>query len=135
MTDTEHPNIAILKRFDPRDPAAAADLLADDFVWHYFNPKLPDIQGDYAGVDGLKAFFKAMGAKSHGSFKVAPQSATAHGDELVVVHVRNTMMLDGEVEGVREGEPFAIDAVVVWRIVDGRIAEGWDIPAVHTLAD
>ena len=29
-------------------------------------------------------------------------------------------------------ELLEIDAVVVWRIVGGKIAEAWDIPAVHT---
>ena len=48
-------------------------------------------------------------------------------NELVVVHVKDTMVL--------EGSPIEIDAVVVWRMVDGRIAEAWDIPAVHTLCD
>jgi hypothetical protein len=33
---------------------------------------------------------------------------------------------------VIEGAPIEIDAVVVWRIVGGQIAEAWDIPAVHT---
>ena len=27
-----------------------------------------------------------------------------------------------------------IDAIVVWRVVEGRLAEAWDIPAVYTLA-
>jgi len=34
-----------------------------------------------------------------------------------------------------QGRPVAIDAVAVWRIVDGRIAEVWDIPSVHTTAN
>jgi len=28
--------------------------------------------------------------------------------------------------------PIETDAVVVWRIVGGRLAEAWDIPAVNT---
>jgi len=27
----------------------------------------------------------------------------------------------------------AIDAIVVWRIVDGRISEAWGIPAINTV--
>ena len=42
--------------------------------------------------------------------------------ELLIVHVQDTMTLDGEA--------LKIDAVVVWRIVNGLIAEAWDIPAV-----
>lgn len=29
--------------------------------------------------------------------------------------------------------PIELDAVVVWRIVRGRIAEAWDIPSVHAV--
>jgi hypothetical protein len=46
----EHPNVSLVKRFDPRNLAGAADLIADDFVWHFFNPRLPDVQGDYFGL-------------------------------------------------------------------------------------
>ena len=123
MTAT-HPNIALLSRFDPSNVAVTADLFADDFIWHFFNPRLPDLQGDYVGTDGLQDFFKKMAQMSEGTFKVNPVSTTAVGDELVVVHVKDTMVLDGR--------PMEIDAVVVWRIVDGEIAEAWDIPAVNT---
>ena len=50
----------------------------------------------------------------------------AVGDELVVVQTRNSLTL--------EGQPITIDVVVVWRIVDGRITEVWDIPSAYTLA-
>lgn len=120
----EHPNISILKRFNPSDVAASADVFSEDVVFHYFNPALLELQGDYAGRDGLQAFFAKMAKSTNGSFKVNPVSATAIGDEFVVSHVRNTMTFpDRQVE---------VDAVVVWRIVDGRITEAWDIPAVNT---
>ena len=123
MTAT-HPNVALLMKLNLRDLHASAALFDDDFVWHFFNPKLPDVQGDYVGVEGLKAFFGAMGAKTGGSFNVQPMSVTPIGDELLVVHVRDTMSLDGEA--------LEVDAVVVWRIVAGQIREAWDIPAVFT---
>lgn len=33
-----------------------------------------------------------------------------------------------------EGKAITFDAVVVWRVVDGRLAEAFDIPSIHTLA-
>ena len=123
MTET-HPNIALLSRFDPTNVAGTADVLAEDFVWHFVNPRLPTLQGDYVGRDELQDFFERMAQRSNGTFKVNPVSITPVGDELVVTQTRNTMMFNGEL--------IEIDAVVVWRIVDGRIAEAWDIPAVHT---
>lgn len=121
-----HPNVALLMQLDLRDLDASAALFSDNFTWHFFNPKLPDMHGDYAGADGLKAFFKRMAQKTSGSFRVRPVSVTPVGNELLVVHVRDTMALDGA--------SLETDAVVVWRIVDGRIAEAWDIPAVFAAA-
>ena len=121
----KHPNIALLSKLNLQDLAGAADMFAKDFVWHYFNPALPDIHGDYIGVEGLETFFQKISGMSGGTFRISPLSASAMGDELVVVHVRDTM--------VRQGQPTALDAVVVWRVVDGRFGEAWDIPAIHTM--
>lgn len=120
----EHSNVSLLKRLDLGDLAGSADLFAEDFVWHFFNARLPDVQGDYVGLAGLQAFFEKLGATTGGTFKVEPISITPFGDELVVTCVRDTMVI--------EGMPVEIDAVVVWRIIGGRFAEAWDIPAVNT---
>ena len=120
----EHPNLSLMQRLDLRNLDSCADLFADDFVWHFFNPQLPDVQGDYVGVAGLQAFFDKLGATTGGTFSVEPVSIAAHGDELVVTCVRDTMTLGGTA--------IEIDAVVVWRIVNGRLAEAWDIPAINT---
>lgn len=125
MTE-DHANVALLKRLDLRNLAASAKLFAPDFVWHYVNPNLPDLEGDYVGVDGLRTFFDRIGAKTGGSFKVEPVSATAFGDELLVAHVRNSLCL--------QDRTIAIHAIVVWRVVNGRLAEAWDIPSAYTTA-
>ena len=125
MTE-EHPNVSLMKRLDPRD-LSTSDILAEEVVFHYFNPKLPDLQGDYVGRDGLRSFFESIGARSGGTFKVNPISVTAAGDELVVVHSKNTLTL--------KGEHIAIDVVVVWRFVDGRVTEIWDIPSAFVMAE
>ena len=123
MSD-EHPNLSVLKRFNPADVAGSVDVFSEDVVFHFFNPALPDLEGDYIGREGLQTFFSKMAETTKGSFKVNPVSTTAVGDELVVVHVKNTMTLaDQRIE---------IDVVVVWRILEGFIVEVWDIPAVHT---
>ncbi|NNE17760.1 MAG: nuclear transport factor 2 family protein [Myxococcales bacterium] len=120
----QHPNLSLLQRLDLRNLASCADLFAEDFVWHFFNPNLPDVQGDYVGVAGLQSFFNKLGAASAGTFSVEPVSITPFGDELVVTCVRDTMALGGT--------SIEVDAVVVWRIVGGRLAEAWDIPAINT---
>lgn len=127
MMTKEHPNIDVLQKFNPRNIAGSAEVLAEDVVWHFFNPLLPDIQGDYVGLAGVQTFFEKIGGLTDGTFKVNPISATAIGDELVVVHSQNTMSLENQL--------IEIDVVVVWRVVDGRITEVWDIPSVYTSQD
>ena len=122
--DKEHPNINILKRFNPANPSTLANVLADDFVWHYINPELSELEGDYFGLSGLTYFFQKLAGRTSGSFKVNPLSATPLGDELVITHVKDTMSL--------EGTPMEIDAVVIWCILKGEIKEAWDVPIVHT---
>ncbi len=119
--------MALLETLNPRDLASAKDLFSPDVVWHYVNPNLPEMEGAYEGLEGIRDFFKRLGEKSDGTFTVQPISATAHGDELVVTHTKNTMTIDGET--------FAIHAVVVWRFIEGRIVEAWDFPSAYTLAE
>ena len=125
MTDSTHPNLSIMTRLDIKNLDACMDIFADNFVWHYINPKLPDIEGDYQGVAGLKNFFSKLGAIGNGVFEVKPVDIRTIGDELVFVQVCNQLALNNR--------PIEFDAVVIWRIVGGKIAEAWDIPAVHTV--
>ena len=115
MTE-EHPNISLFKRLDLRNLGEASDLFAEDFVWHYFNSHLPDLEGDYVGLGGLQAFFEKLGGVTGGTFEVEPISITPYGDELVVTHVRDRLVVGGA--------PIEIDAVVVWRIVGGQHCGG-----------
>ena len=66
-----------------------------------------------------------MAEISNSSFQVSPIEARAVGDELIVVHARDCLTL--------EGNTMELDVVVVWRIVDGKIAEAWDIPSAYNL--
>lgn len=53
------------------------------------------------------------------SKKMERVSINAVGDELVVTETRNTL--------TNHDQSIAVDAVEVWRFVDGRIVEVWDI--------
>ena len=123
MTE-EHPNIAVLKRFNPANVAETLDVFAEDVVWHYYNPCLPDLHGDYVGRAGIKTFFEKLRLLTGSAFNVNLISVTPVGNELVVVHRQQVMNL--------EGHQIESEVVVVWRIVDGRIVEVWDIPSVHS---
>lgn len=119
-----HPNIAVMQQFNPADIAGSVDIIAEDAVFHYFNPKLPEIHGDYQGKQGFMDFFGQLATQTQGTFQVTPLSIIPMGDEFVVTHVKDSMML--------WGQELEVEAVVVWRIVDGKIKEAWDIPAVYT---
>ena len=118
----EHPNVSLVKRFDPGDLAGSTELFTRDSVWHYYNPRLPDLQGDYVGASGLQEFFEKLAAATRGSFHVEPVSISAFGDELVVMHNKNRMTF--------KGRSIEVHVAVIWRVVGGRIAEVWDIPSV-----
>lgn len=120
----EHPNLLLFKGMKPGNLTTATELFAPDAVFHYINPRLPDIQGDYVGMDGIRSLFEKIGAVTAGTFRVEPISISAMGDELVVMHNKNRLTL--------QGQSIETDVVLVWRIVDGRVVEVWDIPSVHT---
>ena len=119
-----HPNIVVMQQFNPADIASSAKIIAKDAIFHYYNPMLPDMQGDYLGRQGFMEFFGKIAGQTKGTFKVTPLSITPMGNELVVTHVKDTMTINSR--------QLEIDAVVVWRILDGKIKEAWDIPAVYT---
>ena len=118
----EHPNVSILRRFNPADVAGTAGVFAEDVVWHYFNPALPEIHGDYVGRAGVQTFFERV-AQRTGTFEISPISVTVVGDELLVAHNQNTLTM--------QGRKIETDVVVVFRVVEGHIAEVWDIPSVY----
>ena len=95
------------------------------FVWHYYNPKLPQLQGDYKGLEEFKGFFEKLGSMSGDSFEVSVVDTRAVGDELVVIQTCNRLMFGGNL--------IEFDVVVVWRVVEGKIAEAWDIPSVFNV--
>lgn len=98
---------------------------ADEFVFHFFNAQLPDLDGDYHGFDGIAELFKRLGELGESGFRQVHHSLTACGDELLVAYATNTVGFDGTT--------IDVDAVVVWRVFDGQVHEAWDIPAVNTV--
>jgi len=98
---------------------------ADDFVFHFFNPQLPDLAGDYHGFDGIADLFTRLGELSETGFRNVPHSLTPYGDELLVAFATNTVSFNGTM--------IDVDAVVVWRVFGGQIHEAWDIPAINTV--
>jgi len=125
----EHPNLDIVRRAAAllTDSARDSDhaVIGANFVWHCFNPQLPELAGDYRGLEGARELFAMLSAVSGGAFSVKPTSLSASGDELVITHAKVALKLGG---AKRE-----LDSVVVWRVVAGQVTEAWDIPAVNSV--
>lgn len=122
-------NIELLVRVGELIRSGFADRddhpFADDFVFHFFNLRLPDLNGDHHGFDGIADLFERLGGLSETGFRQVHHSLTPCGDELFVTFVTNTLTFDGTA--------IDVDAVVVWRVFGGQIREAWDIPAVNTV--
>ena len=101
------------------------DIFADDFVFHFVNPQLAELDGDHQGFDGFRRLFALLHDRNETGFRQVHHSITAYGDELVVAHATNTVGFGGA--------ELDVDAIVVWRVFDGKVHEAWDIPAVNTV--
>ena len=119
----DHPNVALLRRVDLTNLAGCGDVISDEVIWHYSNPNLPEIEGEYVGLDGVSQFFQRVAQQTKGHFRVDPVSVTPVGDDLVVVRTENTVGFGGR--------KVAVDVVVVWRISDGKVVEVWDIVSAN----
>src|SRR5918996_891009 len=109
---SEHANISLVRQIGQAIQTghltSVENVVADDFAWHYFNPRLPDLAGDYHGLSGVESFFSKLAEHSGGTFKMQPVSAQHIGDELVVTH--------GRVELTIQERHIETDVVVVWRV-------------------
>ena len=65
------------------------------------------------------ARLERLAERSRGTFRIEPVSATPVGKEWVVVQSRNSLTFDNRT--------VTVDVLVVWRVVDGRFVEVWDI--------
>ncbi len=126
-TAVQQSNVDLVARAAPSmwGDVAADDHFAPDFVFHFFNPQLPDLAGDHHGLDGVRSLFAELRERSDTGFRNQPHSLTRYGDELVVAYATNTVGFGGVT--------LDVDAIVVWRVIEGRIHEAWDIPAVNTV--
>ena len=125
--NTPEENIAFFENLpSPTSPEIelVREHFADDFKWHYFNEGLPDLNKTYHGFDGWMQFFNDLAGLTGGTFNVKIHEVRAIGTELVAVHAMPNMSLDGM--------DLETDAAVIWRIVDGKVAEAWDIPGLNS---
>ena len=112
-------NKAIMRRFyeavNGHDPSLIDDLVAQDYVDH---PRR------FTGLENYKQYLSAF-------FKTFPDShetiedIIAEGDK-VCIRLKGSATYKGTYHGlVPTGNRITWEAVSIWRIVDGKIAEAW----------
>ena len=100
------------------------EMLTDDIVWHV--PGRSPIAGDHSGIEGVMGYFERRRALARRTFRVHVRDVLASGD-LVVQLAGGTAELGGdEVEW---------ETVGIFRVRDGRIAEGRLVPFDQYLFD
>lgn len=117
-------NEVLVRRFfeelcNQRDAAVADEIIAADYVAH--GPQSPPA----VGPDGVRARVAVYQDALDGFWDV--QEVSSAGDRVVARWIgRGTHR--GELMGVDPtGRSIAVDAISVFRVVDGKIAEEWTV--------
>ena len=100
------------------------EMLTDDVVWHV--PGRNPIAGDHTGIEAVMDYFERRRALARATFQVHVREVLAAGD-LVVQLAGGTAELGG-----RE---VAWETVGIFRVRDGKLAEGRLVPFDQYLFD
>jgi len=114
-------NKAIVRRaieaLNKKNLALLDELMAPDYVDHTHQ-----IQG----LEGMKQVIEEE-SKGFSDFHVTIEDIIAEGDK-VWVRVKETATHTGKFRGLAPtGKKITYTAVAIWRIVDGKIVEGWEV--------
>lgn len=118
----EHPNAEVLRAFFDAFGAAdrdrLAELVTDDFVWHF--PGSSPISGDWNGLDGLLTGIRAT-AMSLGDGHNGFELLHVYADDTSAVTIHRDYFTGA-------GNHLDLRYVLYVRMEDGRMAEVWEIP-------
>jgi hypothetical protein len=117
MPSAQDDNVEIVRRAIESD----RDAVAENIVWHFQSPipeQVTHFQGREEVMHNWPQFLNDLTA---GTFAKRLVNIWPVGDDLAVAHFEVEMTIDGT---HRKGS-----AVVVYRLADGRVTEGFDIPS------
>lgn len=123
--NAQQANITLVRRFyddlcNERRLDLADTLFASDCTFH--DPQIPGIKGPAAIAETVKVYQKGV----QGHWKI--EDIFASGDDRVTVRWTGTGVHTAEVNGIPPtGKPVRVDAISVFRIADGKIAESWEV--------
>jgi uncharacterized protein len=93
------------------------ELLADDVVWHV--PGRSPIAGDHQGIEAVMSYFERRRGLARATFRVHVREVLTSGDRVI-------QLAGGTAE--LGGSEVRWETVGVFRVRDGRIAEGRLVP-------
>ena len=99
------------------DPEPLREMLTDDIVWHV--PGRSPIAGDHEGIEAVMGYFHRRRALARASFRIEVRAVLGQ-DDIVMQLAGGTAELGGE--------SVAWETVGVFRVREGRIAEGRLVP-------
>ena len=112
------------KIFQEKDIAALTSLMRDDYIQH--NPLVRQ------GSKGFQDFFQAWFEASP-DFRFELKQIVSEGDK-VWVYGTYSGTHQGDWLGIpATGNAYKFDAVDIFRVQDGKLAEHWDVLDVYTL--
>jgi uncharacterized protein len=118
----EHPNAKVLRdffaAFGAADRDQLAELVTEDMVWHF--PGSSPISGDWHGVDGILEGIRTI-AMTLGNGRNGFELLHVYADDTSAVTVHRDYYTGDDNE-------LDLRYVLYVRMVDGRMAEVWEIP-------
>lgn len=118
-------NISLARRFfeemcNGRRLDLAGALFAADCAFH--DPQIPGVVGPQAIADTIKVY--QTGVEGHWTI----EDIFASGDDRVTVRWTGSGVHTGDVMGIPPtGKAVRVDAISVFRVAGGKIAEGWEV--------
>jgi ketosteroid isomerase-like protein len=116
---SEHPNADIVRQLyqslEKGDLTAYLSLLADDIVYHAAGHC--SFAGDYSGKEKLGKLAQKNYAETQGTHRVTRRQIMGTATYVAVIDTWNAQ---------RKGQTIQMDNLLVYRIVDGKIAECWE---------
>jgi len=103
-----------VQAFAEKNDELAAQYLASDFVLHV--PGTNQISGRYIGPDGFKQYAARLQTLSDHTFALTPVDTLGSDDHTAGVYATSAR---------RNGRHFVGRIVNLYRMVDGKIIEGW----------
>jgi steroid delta-isomerase-like uncharacterized protein len=118
---------AYWQAYNAADWDALRGMVADDYVHHSGDAESHDVEFFVSGARGLRAAFPDV--------HVEVRDMVAEDDRVAVrwvAQATHTGSLFGE---EATGRPVAVDGMTVHRVLDGRIAEDWEVMNEGALRD